>query len=427
MRGEGRTVALVVLDGIADRPAPGLDGQTPLEAAATPNLDRLATAGVSGLVDVRAPGVPMSSDRAHAILFGYDPDAVPGRGVLEARGFDVAVPEGCVAASASFARAEADGTAWRVTDRTVRDARFACEAAAANVAEFAAPDEVTARFTPTWKNRGIVTLEPESGAALSPAVTDVDPFEAGLPVLWPRAISDAEREDAASRTAEALAAYTRWSTERLADTPVDVVLAKWTAAPTLPRSFRASTGMTGASLTRKPVLRGLAATLDLAVEDPADDYAERCAEVLDALDRHEFVHAHYAEPDEVSHADPPAAVRDEIEAIDDSLGPLVDRALSDPDLVCAVTADHTTPSRGNVVHSGEPVPAVVTGETVRSDDVTAVGERPAARGGLHRLDGRHVLRVLRAAADRVLLDGLRRTPSVPDHPTTDLEALERDP
>jgi 2,3-bisphosphoglycerate-independent phosphoglycerate mutase len=427
VRGEGRTVAIVVLDGIADRPAPGLDGRTPLEAAETPHLDRLAAAGASGLVDVRAPGVPMSSDRAHAILFGYDPDDLPGRGVLEARGFDLTVPENGVAASASFARVEDDENAWRIADRNVRDARETCETVAASVAEFEAPGEVTARFAYTWKNRGILTLEPESGPALSPAITDVDPFEAGLPVVRPAAVAGCDRPAAASRTADALAAYTRWTTDRLVDAPVDVVLGKWTAAPSAPRPFRSRQGMAGVTFTRKPVLRGLASTLDLDVEAPAHDFADRCDEVVDAFDDHEFVHAHYAEPDEVSHADPPAALRDEIEAIDDSLEPLVDRALSDPDLVCCVTADHTTPSRGNVVHSGEPVPAVVTGETVRSDDVSAVGERPAGRGGLNRFEGRHLMRTLRAAADRVLLDGLRRTPSVPDHPTTALDALERDP
>ena len=76
MRGKDRTICWLVLDGVADRPAPALDGQTPLEAAATPNLDRLAAAGTNGTMDVSRPGTPLSSDRAHTLLFGYDHDEV---------------------------------------------------------------------------------------------------------------------------------------------------------------------------------------------------------------------------------------------------------------------------------------------------------------------------------------------------------------
>lgn len=428
MRGDGRTVALVVLDGAADRPAASLDGATPLEAAATPTLDRLAAAGVSGTVDVRRPGTPLSSDRAHALLFGYGLDEVPGRGVLEARGFDVEVPDGAVACSASFACVAGTDDEWTITDRTLGGRHGACRDAADRVGTFetaVGDDAVGVRFHDTWKNRGIVTLD--SDAPLSPAVTDLDPFETGLPVVRPEPLADARDPDAAGRTAAALGAYTRWSIDRLADAPVDVVLSKWAGTPTDPPTFAARHGMTARTLTPKPVLQGLGHTLGMAVDDRDGGYAARVERALAALDVAEFVHLHFPEPDEVAHAEPPAAKREELETIDGALAPLADRALADPDLVLAVTADHTTPSVGDVVHSGEPVPLTVTGETVRTDAVEHAGERPAAAGGLGRLRGRDLLRLLRASADRVLLDGLRRTPTAPDHPTTDLAPLEREP
>lgn len=423
MRGDGRTVGLVVLDGVADRPAPELDGKTPLEAAETPQLDRLAAAGQSGLLDVHTPGTPMSSDRAHAVLFGYEPEEIPGRGVLEARGFDLDVPQDGVACSASFASIVGEENRWRITDRKVTESRDACAAAATRVERFETAG-VTVSFDYTWKNRGIVTLSPETGR-LDPAVTDVDPFETGLPVVTPAALTDCDAPEHAGRTADALAAYVRWTIERLSATPVDIVLTKWAGQPTDPEPFARRHGMDGATLTPKPVLQGLGATLGLAVVDPPAAYADRCQTALDALDEREFVHVHYPEPDEVAHAEPPAAKRDEIAAIDAELKPLVDRALADDDLVLAVTADHTTPSRGNVVHSGEPVPVVLTGATVRTDEVDRFGERPAATGGAGRLPARHLCRLLRASADRVLLDGLRRRPDAPDHPTTDLNPLDR--
>lgn len=423
MRGTGRTVLLIVLDGAADRPAPELDGRTPLEAAETPQLDRLASAGVSGIVDVHRPGTPLSSDRAHSILFGYAPEEIPGRGVLEARGFSLSVPKNGCACSASFARIDADGDGWTITDRSVKSARDDCAQAAARVDSFEHRGvDVTLSYT--WKNRGIVTLESES--ELSAAVTDADPFEAGLSIVRPEPLDEAADPEAAGRTADAIAAYTRFSIDRLSETPVDAVLTKWTGERTSPPPFESRHGMSARTLTPKPVLGGLGRTLGMAVDSVDGPYSERVDRALDALETEAFVHLHFPEPDEVAHAHSPSAKRDELEAIDASLEPLVDRALSDPDLVVAVTADHTTPSVGNVVHSGEPVPLVVCGETVRTDAIETTGERPASRGGLGRLRGHDLVYVLRASADRMLLDGLRRAPEVPDYPKTDLTPLQRE-
>jgi 2,3-bisphosphoglycerate-independent phosphoglycerate mutase len=428
MRGKDRRLCWLVLDGVADRPAPALDGQTPLEAAATPNLDRLASAGINGTMDVSRPGTPPSSDRAHTLLFGYAHGEVPGRGVLEATGLDVSVPEDGVACSASFARAEAAEDGWTVTDRHLDTGAADCERASERVATFDAGD-ATVSFAYTWKNRGVVVLDPHDPDArpLGPAVTDADPFATPAPVLQPRALDDAPEPAAAARTADALAAFTRWSADRLADDSVDIVLAKWAGAPGRPESFAERHGLRACSLTPKPVLAGLAETLGMAVRDPPADYAARPDAILDAVDEFEFVHVHYPEPDEVSHAAGPAAKRDEIEAIDRSLEPVVDRALADDELVTVVTADHTTPSTEDVVHSGDPVPVTVVAEGVRTDDVSAVGERSAATGGLGRVRGRDLLRLSRAAADRVLLDGLRRTPQNRDYPNQPLEPLSRDP
>ena len=46
-----RRCVVLILDGLGDRPIPALGGRTPLEAARTPRLDRLAATGRCGLVD----------------------------------------------------------------------------------------------------------------------------------------------------------------------------------------------------------------------------------------------------------------------------------------------------------------------------------------------------------------------------------------
>jgi 2,3-bisphosphoglycerate-independent phosphoglycerate mutase len=431
MRGKGRDILLLLLDGASDRSAPELGGRTPLEAAATPNLNRLAAAGINGTMHVADPGIPLSSDLAHTRLFGYDPAELPGRGVLEARGFGVDPEPGSVVCSASFASLDSE-TGIRVTNRHLADnaADYESLAKLPSVAKTEIPDIVggTVSFEFTWKNRGLVTITADM--LLSPEVTDVDPFAEGLPVIKSEPMEEAEYPEAAERTAEALRVYTRDTRDALAGEPgpADIVLSKWAATPTDPEPFAERHGLTGASVTPKPVLTGLARTIGLAHESPptgsdGSGYDARADLALNMIDEWEFLHVHYPEPDEVSHASGPMAKRNEFEAIDASLDAIVDRALEDDELITIVTADHTTPSTEDVVHSGEPVPATMVAEGVRTDAIEETGERPAARGALRGVSGSDLLRVARAAADRVMLDGLRRTPSMRDYPTKEVTPL----
>ncbi len=52
----------VLLDGVGDLPHPDLAGKTPLEAANTPNLDRLAGNGTMGEVISVGKGIAPESD-----------------------------------------------------------------------------------------------------------------------------------------------------------------------------------------------------------------------------------------------------------------------------------------------------------------------------------------------------------------------------
>src|SRR5216110_677295 len=84
--------AIVIPDGCADEPQPSLGGKTPLQAARTPNMDRIAQLGVVG----RSNNVPSSltpaSDVATLSLFGYDPLRVyTGRAPLETAAMGIAL------------------------------------------------------------------------------------------------------------------------------------------------------------------------------------------------------------------------------------------------------------------------------------------------------------------------------------------------
>ena len=54
----------VLLDGVGDLPHPDLDGKTPLEAANTPTLDKIASNGVIGEVISVGKGIAPESDIA---------------------------------------------------------------------------------------------------------------------------------------------------------------------------------------------------------------------------------------------------------------------------------------------------------------------------------------------------------------------------
>ena len=76
---------ILIGDGLGDWGLPELNGQTPLAAAPTPNLDFLARNGLLGLAQTVPEGMPPGSDVAITSLMGYHPRGfITGRGPLEA-------------------------------------------------------------------------------------------------------------------------------------------------------------------------------------------------------------------------------------------------------------------------------------------------------------------------------------------------------
>ncbi len=87
---------LLIGDGMGDVAVDALGKKTPLEAAATPTLDRLADQSEMLLVDTIPTGYPPGSDVANLSLLGYEPDRFyTGRAPLEAAsmGVDLASDE----------------------------------------------------------------------------------------------------------------------------------------------------------------------------------------------------------------------------------------------------------------------------------------------------------------------------------------------
>lgn len=77
---------------MADRPRADLGGRTCLQAAKTPNLDQLASAGQVGMVSTVPDGYAPGSDVANLSVLGYDPRKYyTGRSPLEAASIGVSL------------------------------------------------------------------------------------------------------------------------------------------------------------------------------------------------------------------------------------------------------------------------------------------------------------------------------------------------
>jgi len=163
----------VCLDGLGDDPNPVLDGRTPLEAAATPNLDGLATRGRTGTVITVGPGIAPESDIGVFGILGYDPsEEHPGRGVLEALGIGMDVRDGDLAYRINFASG-----AWpEIADRRVGRNLTSDEAHALadEVNQHLRLPGATFELRATIEHRGALVIRADDGP-LSSDVTNTDP------------------------------------------------------------------------------------------------------------------------------------------------------------------------------------------------------------------------------------------------------------
>ncbi len=385
-------------DGMGDWPVPELDGDTPIEAAVKPNLDRLAREGETGLLDPIAPGVRAGSDTAHLAILGFDPYRYyTGRGPFEALGIGMDVRRGDICFRVNFATVDADG---KVLDRRAgRITEGTAELAAA--LDGLTHDGCTVLFKQSVAHRAALILR---GPGLGANVTDADPHAEGVPP------HEAHGADAAS---EKTAALVNWfvaeSRRLLAPHPVNVARVKAGLPPAniaLPRgaggapdlpTFAAKHGFTGALVVEVGLVKGIGRYLDMEVVDvPAatgDIHTDELAmarAVVDALTRHPFVLCNLKCPDVAGHDFNALQKVETVQKLDRLAGYLLAHTTN---TYIAVAADHCTPVLVGD-HTGEPVPLALWGPHTRVDRVAEYGERSCAAGSLQRVAGADLLPLL---------------------------------
>ena len=399
-----QSIVVFLLDGLADRAHDSLGGRSGLEAAVTPNLDRLCSSGSCGVLYAIGPGRAPSSEVAHWSMLGYRPDEFPGRAVFEALGRGQDVSSEHVFAYAALRPAEQRDGGWWLTGRPdpVRDAEEAERLVEA--CDGITVDGLTFSLAHVWRGEAVLRV---SGGA-DERVTDSDAFFRDRhPVLRPQALVPE-----AERTARAAEQWSREVMNRLDGERFNVITLKWWGRPHDVPRFAERHGLRGTFVASSAFLRGLARAVGLeAREEPETDDA--AADLLGRIDLARerlaagdtFVFCHVKSADAAGHTKDPKRKQAMIETLDGAVGDLpTDRAV-----VC-LTGDHATPAYQDVIHSGDPVPFVVAGPGVRADRVGEFGESTCADGIFGHLRGPDMMPVLLNAADRPLFLGSRPTP-----------------
>ena len=204
MAGASPKIIVVLLDGLGDRSYPILNHRTPLQAAHTPNLDRLAAMGGSGLFHASTIGECLPSEMAHYLLFGYDPKQFPGRGLLEAAGFGVPFDDQDVLTLAHLCSVDIEGNApvLALPRKEIPWGENSLETLFRSVESFESHG-VRFGLHRTGFNDAILVMSGD----VSPHVSDSDPIKAGRAMARVMPMLGNPEPARAKKTAAALNAY----------------------------------------------------------------------------------------------------------------------------------------------------------------------------------------------------------------------------
>lgn len=385
-------IVLLVMDGLGGMPMePG--GPTELEAARTPNMDRLALEGVLGQTVPIRYGLTPGSGPAHLALFGYDPVAyLVGRGVLESIGVGMEVRKGDVAARGNFCTVNAFG---KITDR--RAGRIPTDTAAPLVERIGRVriTGVDVEVRPVKEYRFAVVMR---GRGLEADIDDTDPQQVGVEPLPAK-----PRSPGAARAADLFNGWITEARKLIANQSKAnaLTLRGFSTDPGLPQ-FPEIYGLRSACVAVYPMYRGVSQLVGMDIlgfegDRPEDEFAA----VARSWDLYDFFFVHIKKTDsmgEDGNFEGKVAV---IEAVDAALPGLL--ALEPAAL--AITGDHSTPARLRT-HTWHPVPFLLWAPaTALPDDQSRFGERACQVGGLSTFPATDAMPLLMAHAGRLMKFG----------------------
>lgn len=360
-----------ILDGLGDLPVAGLSGKTPLEAADTPNMDKLASCGIFGMMNPVLPGVPTDTHTGIALLLGVPPESVSRlrRGPLEAAGADVNFEAGDIAVRCNFATLESCGEELIIRDRRAGRISAPDTTALAEVLHnLDLGDGVTGSLFPATQHRAVLRL---SGPGISDAISDSDPRH-GDP-MYLRSVQPLLPQDPDSRrTAAAMNRFSRIAFKKLSGHPLNArrkaqskpeangIICRGAGAVSELKTVLHELHLKVAIVTGSCTVVGLGRILGYPVfTSPgftalADtDIRGKISTALGLLQNHDLVFVHLKAPDICAHDFDAEGKKNFIERFDRALC-----GVPTEQLAIGLTADHTTDSNSGE-HTKDPVPSLL--------------------------------------------------------------------
>lgn len=404
---------LVLLDGLGDRSYASLGYKTPLQAARTPNLDKLAVLGANGLYHASFLGQNLSIESAHFLMFGYSLTGFPGTGLLEALGEGVRFDDQDVIILSHLCNInqKSGGLILKKGKDDIEGNKKEIGRLYKTLGPYEI-DDIGFEILQIRRNEALLILKGE----VSPYISDSDPITLGLPMAKVVPLENNPESNNAASTAKTLNRYLSHCHQLLCHlqhhSDANFLATRCASRRRAHTSFQYKWGFKGKVIASASVLGGVAKEFGMdfvKVEDssnPGSDLKERIRLALDETDC-DFIHVHTKMPDEAAHNDDPDLKRQQIERLDRGLGELLKTIKTRNDILVAVTSEHSPLSQTSMVHSGGPVPVTFIGRTVRRDAVRYFDETSAAAGGLGILKGSEILHVAIKYLNRRVFSGHR--------------------
>ena len=380
---------LIVLgDGMADEPIPELGGRTPLEAAETPNMDRIAREGAMGMLKTVPDGYQPGSDIANLGVLGYDvKTCYTGRGALEA-------------ASMGIDLGPAD-MAYRCNLVTIREGVMEDFSAGHISSEEGAEllrslnDHLAgsdAVFYPGVSYRNLMIIPRGLGVESTPPHDIVgQEITSYLPIGGDQELITFCMEESRKVFANHRVNQTRIASGKR---PVTHIW-PWSSGlrPAIPL-FLQQWGLSGGMISAVDLLNGIAryAGMEIIRVPGATgfldtDYDAKAQYAINALKHLDFLYLHVEAPDEAGHMGDLKEKIIAIERVDAMIGTIMKHFEGR----IAVLPDHPTPIQKKT-HTADPVPFAILG--CGKDTCTTFSEKQGRTGMFGQINGPDLLPLL---------------------------------
>ena len=407
----------VLLDGVGDLPHPNLNGKTPLEAANTPTLDKIASNGVIGEVISVGKGIAPESDIAVFNMLGYKFEHVDyaGRGVIEAIGVGIDFKDGDLALRGNYSTLNEEEI---IIDR--RAGRHIEKEDADGIAKeleekikFSDPDTKIV-VAPTIGHRVTVRIRTPS-KKLSSKITNTDPAYSNIGGMGvAKAVGDflkiekclpLEDVENSKFTANLVNEFSEQSIKIMKESKINkkrkeenkkqlscILLRdagnKYPDVSPINEKHK----MKFSCIVDMPVELGISEVLKMKAFEAGGltDYEEKARVAANAMETQNAIYVHLKGPDEFGHDGDAIGKMKNIEEIDQRFFKTLVENIDSSKVAIIISADHSTPCI-NKGHSDDPVPVIVSADFIKNDGTTRMTEEQAKKGSIGLLQGAEVV------------------------------------